>query len=64
VRQPSSLIAFPAAALIAVERGQARRVADRYQDTMGFTVTGPDRFLGSGYPDGRDDLPHVEISLP
>ena len=36
---------------------QARRVADRYQDTMGFTVTGPDRFLGSGHPDGRDRLP-------
>ena len=36
---------------------QARRVADRYQDTMGFTVTGPDRFLGSGHPDGRDGLP-------
>jgi hypothetical protein len=34
-----------------------RRVADRYQDTMGFTVTGPDRFLGSGHPDGREDLP-------
>ena len=36
---------------------RARRVADRYQDTMGFTVTGPDRFLGSGHPDGREDLP-------
>jgi photosystem II stability/assembly factor-like uncharacterized protein len=24
---------------------------------MGFTVTGPDRFLGSGHPDGRDRLP-------
>lgn len=36
---------------------QARRVAGRYQDTMGFTVTGPDRFLGSGHPDGREDLP-------
>jgi hypothetical protein len=36
---------------------QARRVANRYQDTMGFTVTGPDRFLGSGHPDGRDGLP-------
>lgn len=24
--------------------------ADRYQDLMGFTVTGPDRFLGSGHP--------------
>jgi hypothetical protein len=36
---------------------RAERVADRYQDTMGFTVTGPDRFLGSGHPDGREDLP-------
>jgi photosystem II stability/assembly factor-like uncharacterized protein len=24
---------------------------------MGFTVTGPNRFLGSGHPDGREDLP-------
>jgi len=36
---------------------QARRVKDRFQDTMGFTVVGPDRFLGSGHPDGREDLP-------
>lgn len=36
---------------------RASRVADRYQDTMGFTVTGPDRFLGSGHPDGREGLP-------
>lgn len=36
---------------------RARRVADRFQDTMGFTVTGPDRFLGSGHPDGREGLP-------
>ena len=35
----------------------ASRVADRYQDTMGFTVVGPDRFLGSGHPDGREGLP-------
>jgi photosystem II stability/assembly factor-like uncharacterized protein len=34
-----------------------RRVAGRYQDTMGFTVVGPDRFLGSGHPDGRENLP-------
>lgn len=34
-----------------------RRVADRLQDTMGFTVVGPDRFLGSGHPDGREKLP-------
>jgi hypothetical protein len=36
---------------------RARRVGDRFQDTMGFTVTGPDRFLGSGHPDGRERLP-------
>lgn len=33
------------------------RVAGRYQDTMGFTIVGPDRFLGSGHPDGREKLP-------
>lgn len=41
------------------EPGQStsKRVGDRLQDTMGFTITGPDRFLGSGHPDGRDRLP-------
>lgn len=33
------------------EQGGAARVADRFQDTMGFTVTGPNTFLGSGHPD-------------
>jgi hypothetical protein len=36
---------------------RARRVAGRSQDTMGFTVLGPDRFLGSGHPDLRENLP-------
>ena len=36
---------------------RAERIGDRRQDTMGFTVVGPDRFLGSGHPDLRDDLP-------
>jgi hypothetical protein len=36
---------------------RAQRVGDRRQDTMGFTVVGPDRFLGSGHPDARDNLP-------
>ena len=35
----------------------ATRVADRRQDTMGFTVVGPDHFLGSGHPDFREKLP-------
>ena len=36
---------------------RSRRVGGRFQDTMGFTVIGPDRFLGSGHPDLRDKLP-------
>ena len=36
---------------------RAERVGDRYQDTMGFTVAGPNHFFGSGHPDLRDDLP-------
>jgi DNA-binding beta-propeller fold protein YncE len=45
--------------LFRAARGEqrARRIGDRRQDTMGFTVVGPDRFLGSGHPDARDDLP-------
>jgi hypothetical protein len=37
--------------------GRPVRIADRYQDTMGFTVAGPDHFLGSGHPDPRENLP-------
>jgi hypothetical protein len=37
--------------------GEPSRVADRYQDTMAFTVVGPGHFLGSGHPDLREDLP-------
>jgi len=33
------------------------RVGDNKQDTMGFTVAGEDRFLGSGHPDFQQDLP-------
>ena len=36
---------------------RSERVADRSQDTMGFTVIGPDHFLGSGHPDLREELP-------
>ena len=37
---------------------KAVRIADRYQDTMGFSIVGPNRFIGSGHPDAReDDLP-------
>ena len=30
------------------------RVEDRYQDTMGFSIVGPNRFIGSGHPDARE----------
>jgi hypothetical protein len=40
--------------LFTIRDRAATRVADRYQDTMGFTVVGPDHFLGSGHPDFRD----------
>jgi photosystem II stability/assembly factor-like uncharacterized protein len=32
----------------------AERVGELLQDTMGFTIVGPDRFLGSGHPDIRE----------
>jgi hypothetical protein len=34
--------------------GKAVRVGDRAQDTMGFTVAGPNHFLARGHPDLRD----------
>jgi len=37
--------------------GQATQVAQRWQDTMAFTVAGPDNFLASGHPDLRENLP-------
>jgi len=45
--------------LFEVPRGapKARRVGDRFQDTMGFTAVSPDLFLGSGHPDIREDAP-------
>ncbi|WP_372729139.1 F510_1955 family glycosylhydrolase [Nocardioides sp.] len=37
--------------------GTLTLIADRRQDTMGFTVIGPGHFLGSGHPDPDEDLP-------
>lgn len=39
------------------QHGTATRIADRWQDTMSFTVTGPGTFVASGHPDLREDLP-------
>lgn len=35
--------------------GKAERVGDAVQDTMGFTVVGPDHFLASGHPSPKDE---------
>ncbi|MFE6506336.1 F510_1955 family glycosylhydrolase [Nocardioides sp. NPDC057767] len=40
-----------------IENGTPTRIANRWQDTMAFTVTGPHTFLGSGHPDLNEDLP-------
>jgi hypothetical protein len=54
------------ALLVATHRGLFRsaggtetlvRVGEREPDVMGFTVVGAGRYLASGHPDPRDDLP-------
>ncbi|MFP5252525.1 MAG: F510_1955 family glycosylhydrolase [Actinomycetes bacterium] len=42
--------------------GTVSRVADRWQDTMAFTVVGAGHLLASGHPDLREDLP-VHLGL-
>jgi hypothetical protein len=49
-----ALFAATHTGLFAIGDGTATRVSERLQDTMGFTVVGPDHFLGSGHPDFRD----------
>jgi hypothetical protein len=38
-------------------KGTVTRVGDSPQDVMGFSVVGPDRFLGSGHPGPGQDAP-------
>ena len=40
-----------------LDGGKVSRVAGRYQDTMGFTVTGPSTFLASGHPPRPTPMP-------
>lgn len=42
---------------LAEDESRPVRVGESSQDTMGFTVVGPDRFLGSGHPDEREPGP-------
>ena len=55
-----ALFAATHTGLFAIGDGTATRVTDRFQDTMGFTVVGPDHFLGSGHPDFRD----TQLAVP
>ncbi len=43
--------------LFRIEGPKASRVANRWQDTMAFTVAGPRHFLASGHPGAGDDRP-------
>ena len=52
-----SLYAATHTGLYRIAGGRASIVANRYQDTMGFTIVGPDHFLASGHPDLREELP-------
>ena len=36
---------------LAVNSSKPTRIGTSYQDTMGFTVAGPNHFIGSGHPD-------------
>lgn len=57
-----SLYAATHFGLFRIHKGHGTRVADRWQDTMAFTVVGSLHFLGSGHPDPREDLP-VHLGL-
>jgi hypothetical protein len=52
--QDGALSAATHTGLFVVRDGGASRVADRHQDTMGFTVIGPDHFIASGHSDFQD----------
>jgi hypothetical protein len=55
-----ALFAATHTGLFVIGDGTATRVIERFQDTMGFTVVGPDHFLGSGHPDFRD----TQLTVP
>jgi hypothetical protein len=42
---------------------QLRQVGDSEQDIMGFSVVGPDRFIGSGHPDPDDTSSPPNLGL-
>ncbi|MBA3328873.1 MAG: exo-alpha-sialidase [Solirubrobacterales bacterium] len=42
---------------------RARAYGDSRQDVMGFSILGPDRFIGSGHPDPRDTSSPPNLGL-
>jgi hypothetical protein len=42
---------------------QMRRIGDSAQDIMGFSVVGPERFIGSGHPDPNDTSSPPNLGL-
>jgi hypothetical protein len=42
---------------------EMRRIGDSEQDIMGFSVVGPDRFIGSGHPDPDDSSSPPNLGL-
>jgi hypothetical protein len=51
--------------LYRIEAGRPVRVAQHVQDTMGLTITGPDRFLISGHSDPAQAKPaHTWVWSP
>jgi hypothetical protein len=42
---------------------QMQRIGDSAQDIMGFSVLGPDRFIGSGHPDPNDTSSPPNLGL-
>jgi hypothetical protein len=52
-----TLFAATHGGLYRISNKHASIVANRYQDTMGFTIAGKDHFIASGHPDLREELP-------
>ena len=44
--------------VFAIVDGEGVLIANRRQDTMGFTIAGPNDFLASGHPDPASDAPN------
>jgi BNR/Asp-box repeat protein len=62
--EDGALFAAAHSGVYRISDGTADRVSRYFQDTMGFTVLGPDHFAGSGHPDLYDEALHKEGRPP